>query len=128
MSKSLSIAAAVAFPSLGPAIISISGFQLPVAATALSIVGLLLARFIAPKAARKLTDRQEHALTGLLIIILLVIVSGKAPYVGDGIPLEEGPAVAWGIGLGTSGLLVIEFLGGRIMHALKAMFAAPSTD
>lgn len=126
MTKETAVVAAVSAPSIGPTVLIIFGVTVPVAAMALALVGLILARYIAPKGARKLTLGQERALTVLLALLLVVIVSGNAPYIGDGKPLNVGMATAWGIGLGTSGLLAVEFIGGRIMQAIRAMFSPPS--
>ncbi len=113
-----SAAGAIAAPAIGPAIVSLFGVEVPVLAVALSIAGLLLARFIAPPPLRKLTQWQERALTLLLMILLFLIVTGQF---GDGRPLGAGMAVIWGVGLGFSGLMVIEFFGGRVVAMLKAL-------
>lgn len=113
-----SAAGAVAAPAIGPAIVTLFGVEVPVLAVALSLAGLLLARFIAPPPLRKLTQWQERALTLLLMILLFLIVTGQF---GDGKPLGAGMAVIWGVGLGFSGLMVIEFFGGRVVAMLKAL-------
>lgn len=113
-----SAAGAVVAPAIGPAIVTLFGVEVPVLAVALSIAGLLLARFIAPPPLRKLTRWQERALTLLLMILLFLIVTGQF---GDGKPLGAGMAVIWGVGLGFSGLMVIEFFGGRVVAMLKAL-------
>jgi len=132
--KSSALIAAVSSPSVGPAILVLFGMQVPVAAMGLSLVGLVLARYIAPKSVRKLTLSQEIALTVLLAIVLIVIVSGElslctmkemfrdGPPTCARRPLGVGMATAWGIGLGTSGLLAIEFFGARFMAGWRAFF------
>ncbi len=112
-------AVAVAAPAIGPAIITVFGVHVPVLALALSVAGLLLARYIAPPPLRKLTLWQERALTALLIILLFMVVTGQF---GNGEPLGAGMAVMLGIGLGFSGLLIIEFFGERGIAAFKALF------
>ena len=107
-------------PSFGPAIVTVLGVDVPVLALALSVAGLLLARSIAPPPLRKLNGRQELALTALLLIILFLIVTGTKP-LGFGEPIGAGMAVIWGVGLGFSGLLAIEFFSERVMAILKAM-------
>lgn len=119
---------AVAAPSIGPTVLVIFGLELPVAALVLSLVGLYLSRYIAPKATRKLTPKQETALTALLTVILIIIVAGEFPLLGNGEPLGVGMATMWGVGLGTSGLLVVELLGSRIMAALRAAAGLPSKE
>ena len=112
-------AVAAAAPTFGPAIISFAGIDIPVMALGLSVAGLLLARFIAPPPLRKLSPRQEGALTALLLILLFMTVTGQF---GDGKPMGAGMAVMVGIGLGFSGLLVIEFFGERALEAVKVLF------
>ncbi|WP_066723599.1 hypothetical protein [Sphingomonas pituitosa] len=114
--------AAVAAPTFGPAIVTAFGVDIPILALALSVIGLVLARFIAPPPLRKLTFRQEVALTALLLIILFLIVTGEFPIIGGGHPIGAGMAVMWGIGLGFSGMLAIEFFGNRAMAMLRAAF------
>lgn len=119
---------AVAAPSFGPTVLVVFGLELPVAALVLSLIGLYLSRYIAPKSTRKLTSKQEAALTVLLTVILVIIVAGEFPLLGDGEPLGVGMATIWGVGLGTSGLLVVELLGARIMAALRAMAGLPMKE
>lgn len=112
--------AAAAAPTLGPAIITIFGQDVPVLALGLSVCGLILARMIAPPPLRKLSGMQEVALTCLLLIVLFLIVTGQL--FGSGEPMGAGMAVIWSVGLGFSGLLVIEFFGQRVMAMLRVIF------
>lgn len=107
-------------PSIGPAIVTFFGQDIPVLSLILSIAGLLLARWIAPPALEGLVWHQEIALTLLLVLILYLIVTGKFPLVGSGEPLSEGMAVLWGVGLGFSGLLVIKLISERVMAMIRA--------
>lgn len=109
-------------PAFGPAVVTLFGIDVPPLALFLSICGLLLARMIAPPPLRKLTKLQEAALTVLLVIILFLIVTGQL--FGDGEPLGAGMAVIWGVGLGFSGLLAIEFFGQRVLAMLRAAFGS----
>lgn len=113
--------AAVAAPSFGPAVVTVLGADVPILAFGLSVAGLLLARSIAPPPLRRLNSRQEVALTVLLLIILFLIVTGQLPLV-EAEPLGAGMAVIWGVGLGFSGLLIVEFFGERVMAILRAAF------
>lgn len=113
-------ATALAAPSVGPAIVTLFGTDVPVLALGLSVAGLVLARVIAPPPLRKLTKLQEFSLTMLLLVVLFLIVTGQL--FGGGKPLEAGMATVWGIGLGFSGLLAIEFFGQRVMAMLHAVF------
>lgn len=110
---------AVAAPTIGPAVITLLGVDVPILALSLSIAGLLMARSIAPPPLRKLNPRQEVSLTVLLLIVLFLIVTGE---LGSGEPLGAGMAVIWAIGLGFSGLLVVEFFGERALAMLRVMF------
>lgn len=119
MKAGLVTLAAVMSPTFGPAIVTIFGVDVPVLALGLSCVGLLFARTLTPVPLRKLDRRQELALTILLLIVLFLIVTGQ---IGTGEPLGGGMATVWGIGLGFSGLMVIEFFGERVMSILRAIF------
>jgi hypothetical protein len=115
------IAAALG-PSIGPAVVTLFGIDVPVVAFGLSLVALLVARQIAaPAGNRKLTARQEAYVTVALIIILFLVVTGQFIYDK---PLDPGWAVVWAIGLGMSGLLVLEVFGEAIVDFLRAFFAA----
>lgn len=119
---------AIAAPSIGPTVLVVFGLKLPIAALALALIGLFLSRYIAPKSARKLSIWQERALTALLAILLVIIVAGEFPLLGDGEPLGVGMATAWGVGLGSSGLLVVELIGSRMMAALRAGLGLPQKE
>lgn len=108
---------ATAAPSIGPLFYSVMGSDFPVLALVLSGIGLLLSRAIAPPALRKLTKMQHHALTGLLLLVLFLIVTGEF----TGSPLQPGMAVVFGIGLGFSGLVAVELFAERGMAALRAL-------
>lgn len=109
--------AATVAPSLGPAIVTVFGIDVPVLAMVLSGAGLLLARYIAPPPLRRLSRKQHAALTALLLIVLFLIVTGSF----TGTALEPGMAVVWGVGLGFSGLIAVEIFADRVRAMLKAM-------
>jgi hypothetical protein len=108
-------AAVTLAPAFGPAIVTFFGLDIPVLATGLSMLGLILARWIAPPPLRKLTGKQECALTALLLILLLLIVTGA---IGSGEPLGPGVATIWGIGL-VFGQRAIAMLKALVGHADK---------
>lgn len=110
----------VAAPSIGPAIVTVFGQDVPVLALGMSIAALLLARWVAPPPLRKLTREQQVALTLLLLIFLFLAVTGNMPLVGSGQPLGVGMAVVWGAGLGFSGLFAVEMMGERVKAMLRA--------
>lgn len=124
MKLEANLVAAISAPSIGPTVLIVFGIKLPIAALALSMVGLLLARYINPRSARKLSRGRELALTALLALLLVVIVAGEFPVIGNGKPLGVGMAVAWGVGLGTSGLVAVNLLGGSMMAGLRAAVRA----
>src|SRR3546814_10364592 len=80
---------AITTPSIGPTIMVFLGIKFVPAALALGLLGLFLSRYIAPKSTRRLPKRQEWALTGLLALMLVVIVSGEFPFIGAGEPLRS---------------------------------------
>lgn len=109
---------AVAAPAVGPAIITLFGQDVPVLALGLSVLGLLLARVIAPPPLRRLSRLQHAALTLLLLLILFLLVTGAL----TGSPMRPGMATMLGIGLGFSGLVAIEFFAERGLNAVRAFF------
>lgn len=127
-----SVGAALAAPSVGPAVVTLFGTDVPVLALGLSVAGLILARVIAPPPLRKLTRVQEVCLTLLLLLVLFLIITGQLSTCSlktlladadcPAEPLGPGMATVWGIGLGFSGLLAIEFFGARFMAAFRAIF------
>lgn len=118
----------VAAPAFGPAVVTILGIDVPILALILSMSALVLARWIAPPPLRKLSRKEEAALTMLLIIFLFLAVTGQVPVIGSGKPLGPGMAVVWGAGLGFSGLLVVELMGERTMAMLRAAFGTTAKD
>lgn len=119
----------VAAPSIGPAIVTVAGLDIPVLAAALSIAGLMLARMIAKPPRRKLTWPQEVAVTLLLCIFCTLLVSGSF---GTG-RAGEGLAFAWGVGVGLSGLAFLELFGEAFItwarRFVNALFTpAPPVD
>jgi len=104
---------AITAPAIGPAIVQIFGESVPLMAMGLSLAGVVLARFIAPPAKRVLSRVQTWALTLLLCVIDFAAVVTLQP--------GSGMAVVYGVGLGFSGMLTIEFFGRRVTHVLKAL-------
>lgn len=91
-------------PSFGPPIVIVSGVQIPVFSALFGVIGLLLARRVAPASAAgaKLGRTGNAALTALLAmgILALVIAGQKQPFV----------ALGWALGLGYSGLGIVELV------------------
>lgn len=106
-----------AAPSIGPAVVTLFGVQVPVLALSLSFASLLLARMIARPSVRRLSKIENICLTILLLIILFLIVTGQ---LFTSAPIGPGLAVVWAIGLGMSGVLVLELFGAYVMKVVKA--------
>src|SRR3546814_15001487 len=85
---------AITTPSIGPTIMVFLGIKFVPAALALGLLGLFLSRYIAPKSTRRLTKRQEWALTGMLALMLVVIVTGDFPLFGAAESPGDGMAPA----------------------------------
>lgn len=115
-------AATVIAPSIGPAVVTFFGIDVPVLALALSLLALMLARWIAPPPLRPLARHEQWFLTVLLSIFLFLIVTGEMPLIGDGEPLGAGMSVIWAVGLGLSGMFVLEFAEKRVRAMVEAAF------
>jgi len=105
----------VAAPSFGPAVVTLFGLEIPVLALVVSMLALLLARMIAPPSPRKLNWSANAALTTLLCVVLFLAVTGEI----TGAPLGVGVAVMWAIGLGFSGLLIVEMLANKVQDMVR---------
>lgn len=105
----------LAAPALGPTVVKVLEVEIPVFSLVLSTIGLILARQLAPASVRKLNKRQEIVLTFLLLLLMFLIVTGQ---LWTDRPLEAGEATVLGIGLGWTGLLVLEIMGDRFSRAL----------
>lgn len=107
----LASAAQAATPSVGPTAFLIFGAEIPVWSAIFGLVGVLMARRVAPASAagRALGRTGNIALTILLACgVLALIVSGeKRPIV----------ALGWSIGLGFSGLGFIELVAKAVVTA-----------
>lgn len=112
--------AAATGPSFGPAIVTLFGIDVPLVAMSLSIAALILARQIAKPPARKLTPRQEQYLTIVLVIVLFLVVTGQL-FVSK--PLGPGWAVVWAIGLGMTGVLILEIFAEGVTRFVRAFIA-----
>jgi hypothetical protein len=115
---------AVIAPSFGPAVVTLFGVDVPVVTFAMACFGLLLAREIGPEPSRKLTRRQNVALTSLLLIVTFMFVTGSF---GMDQP-ERGVAVAFAIGLGFSGLLAVQIFGDFVIAKLKTIMGRRTDD
>ena len=115
--------AVAAGPSFGPAVVTLFGIDVPVVAMTLSLVALILARQIARPSLRRLSKRQEFYLTVVLVIILFLVVTGQL-FGEPPVPLGPGWAVVWAIGLGMSGILILEIFADYILGFIRTFFEA----
>lgn len=107
-------------PAIGPATVTLLGYDLPVLSAILGVAGVVLALALAPPPKRPLTGGQGWALRIVLVLLTLalIIYDEKTPLISLG----------WAIGLGFSGYTVIELLGSMIPGRLRALFGAPPED
>ncbi|RHW17185.1 hypothetical protein D1610_11590 [Sphingomonas gilva] len=110
--------AQAAAPSFGPPLVIVFGFDVPVLSAIFGLIGVLLARRVAPASAAgaALGRTGNAALTGLLVLgVLALIVSGeKRPIV----------ALGWAIGLGYSGLGFIELVARSVVAGARIIIDA----
>jgi hypothetical protein len=99
--------------SFGPPIIVLFGQPVPVFSALFGLIGLLLARRVAPASAAgaRLGPTGNAALTGLLAlgVLALIIAGQKQPIV----------ALAWAMGLGWSGLGICELVAKGVVSVAK---------
>lgn len=105
--------AAAPVPAFGPTEIVVFGATVPVWSALFGLMGVLLARRVAPPtpAEERLGRQGRIALTILLAIgVLALIIAGeKRPIV----------ALAWSVGLGYSGLAFIQLVSTSVVAAAK---------
>jgi len=99
--------------AFGPAAVTLFGVEIPIFSALFGILGLLLARRIAPasNAGAKLGRVGNAALTALLALgVLALIVTGeKRPIV----------ALGWAVGLGYSGLGFVELVARAVVTGAR---------
>lgn len=92
-------------PAWGPPAVELFGVNIPIASMFLSMVGLGMARGVS--AAREGKTPGGRYLTGVLMLILFALVVEQQP--------GAGVAIAWGIGVGGSGIVLYDLLRNRIV-------------
>lgn len=105
--------------NIGPAVVTIFGMDVPILAFSISLVTLLLARVVAPPPTRRLSRKEDVALTVLLCIVLLLAVTGEI----TGKPMGVGQSFLWAVGLAFSGIFVLETFGELFRRRFKAVVA-----
>lgn len=103
-------------PVWGPPAVELFGVNIPIASMVLSMIGLGMARGVS--AAREGNTPGGRYLTGVLVMILFGIVIERQP--------GPGVAIAWGIGVGASGIVAFDLMKERFVswfgNILTAMF------
>jgi hypothetical protein len=92
-------------PAWGPPAIELFGVNIPIASMALSMIGLMMARGVS--AAREGPSPGGRYLTGTLMLIVFALVVERQP--------GPGVAIAWGVGVGASGILLFDLLKDRVL-------------
>jgi hypothetical protein len=92
-------------PAWGPPAVELFGINIPIASMVLSMIGLAMARGVS--AAREGPSPGGRYLTGVLVLILFALVVERQP--------GPGVAIAWGIGVGASGIILFDLLRDRIL-------------
>ena len=110
---SLKMLAVVAAPALAPTVMVVLGVEVPVLAALLSLAGVVLARFAVPKPPKPASLWRYVVLTLLLCVIDIALIIENKPGVGS--------AVAIGVGLGATGMLVVSMFGDRIAAVVEAV-------
>ncbi|WCT72071.1 hypothetical protein PQ455_10465 [Sphingomonas naphthae] len=105
-------------PSFGPSIIIVAGWQVPVLSALFGVLGVFLARRVAPasEAGAKLGRSGNAALTILLAlgVLGLVIAGEKRPII----------ALGWSVGLGYSGLAFVAMVAKSVMTLARVALDA----
>ncbi|WP_448660319.1 hypothetical protein ACPVPU_07355 [Sphingomonas sp. CJ99] len=98
----------------GPHMIVVAGVAVPVLSAGFGIVGIGLGQLLAPPVTMGLRRRVALIAALLGIELGIVIATGQQPLV----------AMAWGIGLGFSGLAVAEALGSAASDGVRRISGA----
>jgi hypothetical protein len=102
----------------GPVMVDVLGYQLPLLSAGLSVLGVVLATIISPPPA--LSMLQRVALTGLLVLLMLALVisdPARSPIMNT----------CWAIGIGYTGLPIIEAIGRWVRGRTGDLTGEPSS-
>jgi len=110
---------AAAAAASGPVMVNLLGYPVPVLAALLSVLGVILASLIAPPPPRPLARWQMVALVTLLCILVvgLVITDPDRSLV---------VSTCWAIGIGYTGLPIIQAIQERIFPRVADLAGPPS--
>lgn len=98
-------------PAWGPPVVELFGANIPIASMVLSLVGLMMARGVS--AAREGKAPGGGYLTGTLAMLLVALVLEKQP--------GPGMAIAWGVGIGASGILLFDLVRDWFLGWIKKL-------
>lgn len=112
--------ASYAAATAAPVTIGLLGYDVPVLAAIASLIAVILASFIAPPPPRPLRPFQRAALLGLLCLLMLGLVIAD-PH--RSILLTT----CWAIGIGFTGLPLIEEIQRRIFARTGELTGTPAT-
>jgi hypothetical protein len=114
-------ATSAAASAVGPVVINLLGYDVPVLAALASIAGVILASLIAPPPPRRLALWQRIALVLLLCILMLGLVITDP---------ERSILVTtcWAIGIGFTGLPLIEEIQRRIFNRTSELTGPPQSE
>lgn len=106
--------------AVGPVTLNLLGYDLPVLAALLSLLGVILASLIAPPPERHLSIVQRIALVALLCLIVLGLVISDP---------ERSLIVStcWAIGIGYTGLPLISEIQRRIFPRTGELISPAAT-
>lgn len=110
---------AAAAAATGPVMVNLLGYQIPALAALLSVAGVILASLIAPPPPRPLSRWQMVALITLLCLLVLGLVISDP---------ERSLVVStcWAIGIGYTGLPLIQAIQERIFPRAADLAGEPS--
>lgn len=105
-------------PAWGPPVVELFGTAVPVMSMGLSLVGLMMARGVS--AAREGKSPGGGYLTGTLAMVLIALVLERQP--------SPGMAIAWGIGIGASGILLFDLVRDWFMDKVRMLLPSKFKD
>lgn len=105
----------------GPVLVNVLGYPFPALAALFSVAGVILASLIAPPPPRALSRGQTAALVTLLCI-LVVALAATDPH------RSLVVSTCWAIGIGYTGLPLIQSIQERILRAVDLTDSSDTPD
>lgn len=105
--------------AVGPVTIDVLGYDLPVLSAIISVLGVVLASMIAPPP--PFSWPKKIALTALLVLLMLALVISdptRSPLL----------STAWAIGIGYTGLPIIQAISDRIFARTADLTGMPTLN